>query len=315
MGVIAIIRVESDNSLNKLWYLLLLVFLFPFAMPTYKKKSGKKRKYGSKYGSSKRNSVPGLTLDPMSALALANMRTGGNMMRFNHPSNVEAKSLDINVFRDTHVDVNLNGGVPNAIDCDLVNFDRDARLFVGPGIVAGTGAAERIGRQIYLKHLQYRFLVKNSLTIGDTVYRLVCFLDRQNNRDNNAEPWGTGAGTGAVARYQECFDDPAATATGVTFRTIATFRNLANSARYKVLLDKYVRVAAMGLNLGANTNQSSIVQGIIPVREKFEYFGNTAAISELTSNCLHFYMIPWCGENIGDRVQIYGVVRLRWLDA
>jgi len=276
-------------------------------------KSGKKRKF-----SKKRQSYPTMAMDPMSAIALANLRSTGNNMRFNHPANVEAKQLDVQVYRGLS-DLAGNASTANTISVLADNISEASRIFVGPGITAGTGATERIGRQIYVKHVQYRLQVYSSISFEDTLFRLVMVLDRQNNRDANNWLNGTGvnmvSGTGmtAIDRFRDIFDDHQFTA-GYA-RTLSSFRKLSNSSRYKVLLDKFINLKGDSVAAGDTFSKCMLVQGIVPVREKFEYHLNTNAITELTSNCLHFYLIPWTGQTHAGRVSVFGVIRLRYLDA
>jgi len=269
-------------------------------MPGYKKTNKRKR---SSSRSKRPPSTPGMQLDPMTALTLANMRTGGMVGRFNHPSSVEAKYQDwvisgLTIPRDT-------GAVAN-----------ENLIAVLPQIPSGTDARTRIGRQIYLKHIQYRFTLSSFSTNQDLICRVVFFLDRQNNKSNAL----------GQERWRSCFDctPPAIGVAPLHVATLAgtidcqAFRALANSARYKVLLDRIVKIPAIGMaSTGAVDPHNSgniLLQGIVPVREKFDYSDNTGDVVELTSNAVAAFIIPIGSNNANNQLAIRGLFRIRFLD-
>ncbi len=207
-------------------------------------------------------------------------RVGGYYARYNVPLGAAAQERKF-------FDVDVDDAVITA-----------TWAFFGTGtinnIATGTGESGRIGRKITVKKVMWKYTVTLpdttvAASTRDTV-RLVLYLDKQCN--------------GATA----------AQATMWQSDNYHTFRNLENSARYRILHDKVIDLNSQaGGTSGAGVHQfgADSVSGTfyhdctIPI----EFSSTTGAITEIRSNNLNIVVISkngLCGLD--------SKVRLRYLD-
>lgn len=163
------------------------------------------------------------------------------------------------------------------------------------GIAQGVGPGQRVGRQITVKKLMWRYNVENPSTSGSggkspDVVRLILYLDKQCN--------GAAAVVGDIlesADYQ-------------------SFRNPCNSGRFQILMDRTHQLNAAG---GAGDGTSNDFVGIghsetffKDVNIKVEFNSTTGAITELTSNNIGVLII----SKLSEISVLDSILRVKWVD-
>ena len=169
-------------------------------------------------------------------------------------------------------------------------------------IAQGVTESERIGRKCTIRKVQIRYNIRlpSAANQGDVlagdIARIIVYLDMQCN--------------GAVAGI-------ATTADGILQTAVYnSFRNMANSGRYKILMDRShsLNYLATGTD-GTNTVSIGAVES--PVFTLFkdcaipiEYSSTTGVLSEMRSNNLGILAISAAGT-----IGFFGAIRLRFSDS
>lgn len=166
------------------------------------------------------------------------------------------------------------------------------------GIAQGTGENQRIGRRITIRSVQWRWVVhmdqlilQNTPNSGDNI-RLILFIDKQCN--------GAGA---AVIDILETL-------------SWQSFRNLANSDRFDILMDKQYDMAYLTQSQNASDDlfgQSGFSKNrffdIDNLNIPIEFDGTDGLIGEITSNNISIMVITQAGK-----CNIISTVRVRFTD-
>ncbi len=151
------------------------------------------------------------------------------------------------------------------------------------GIVNGTGESERIGRQITGTRLNINgiFTLPASAANTSDVVRMMVVQDKQCN--------------GAVFTTAQLLQ---------IATNFLSYRNLENSKRFKVWLDKrYVLDSKMQTAAATTGAVTRYFKESINLRDMiFEYSGTTGSISELKSNNLAVFFISEKGFTVVDMV-------------
>lgn len=252
-------------------------------------------------------------------------RAVGNYGRFRGVSKPELKWFDC-PFEQTDASVSPNGIIQ----------DSGSVLFLTPGgsgslnlIGAGSGASQRIGRKVLLRHLEshIRIMFKTqsvTLSASDRSIgvrcRWVVLIDHQCN------------GTAVSAKATEVFASPSSVALGSGDTTIANSfspRNLANSKRFTLLHDrvytwtpKCIQTQYSNATPSVPSAATFVVEGgtmcknfstVLNTPVEFDSSGGVPAITNVRSNNLvSFVMIdPYFTL---DDVRVDGIHRVRYSD-
>lgn len=163
-------------------------------------------------------------------------------------------------------------------------------------VAAGTGETQRIGRKIVIRSINYRYLVQYPEKEGEVTppdseaVRVVLYLDKQCN--------GTGATPTQILETA----------------SMTSFRNLANSARFTVLMDRIHNMNTQGLasdgttsysHAGINRWASFYKKCSIPVN----FNGTTGVTGEIESNNIGILLIGSSGV-----ASVGGTLRIRFTD-
>jgi len=161
-------------------------------------------------------------------------------------------------------------------------------------IAQGTGESQRIGRKVTIKKIQWRFRIElqPQTSSANTIcnVRLILYLDKQTN--------------GAAATITDVMQA----------NTVHTFKNLQNSGRFVILMDReYVLKSHAGGGNGTaeDYGEDMIIDTFykdcsIPI----EYSSTVGAISELKSGNINLLMFG----SPGSITQLAGRMRIRYSD-
>ncbi len=186
-------------------------------------------------------------------------RKSGFYGRFQGPFSQESKFLDVDV---TDAIVATGGFVVDTLHV----------------IAQGTTESQRIGRKVVISKImfKYSFDLPLSTIIGNTadVLRLIIFVDRQCN--------------GAAATITDILNEA----------DVRSFRNLENSARFRILLDRTEQINATGSGDGAANDVAPTIRFrrwfkdcSIPI----EFDSTTGAITEIKSNNISMLVVSDTG--------------------
>lgn len=163
-------------------------------------------------------------------------------------------------------------------------------------IAQGTGESERIGRKIVIKKIQLRYRTTFNGVSGGSgpeapeTLRIMLVQDKQ----TNGSLWTTG----------QLMEDT----------TPYAFRNLANSGRFNVLMEKTLSLDAgsgMGNGTSNDVNGKSWFHSWSKICNiPIEYDSTTGAITEHRTNSLRMIVFA----ETGTQVSLEGVCRLRYSD-
>ncbi len=161
-------------------------------------------------------------------------------------------------------------------------------------IAQGTTEIERLGRRCVIRQIHWKWRItlptdaSGALSVGDSV-RLLLYVDRQAN--------------GATASSSDILE----------VNDIHSFNNLANSGRFRTLMDRtYTLNASAGAGDGAvnDTAQTRIIGEFHKkVNIKIEFSGVTGAITEVRSNNIGIMLVGQTGV-----AAFQGRMRLRFTD-
>ncbi len=204
-------------------------------------------------------------------------RTSGYYGRYRGVSVGEKKFHDIDVDDAT---VAAAGAILNSGSINL--------------IPQGTTEITRIGRKAVLRSINWRYEVfqtaGTSLSTASDVCRIILYLDKQCN-----------GVTAAITDIIETAD-------------FQSFRNLANSGRFKILMDKNVIMNLPSAAGNGTANDTAHYSRIGSFYKKcnipLEFSSTTGAITEIRSNNLGVLLITLAG-NCG----FHSKVRLRFTDS
>lgn len=157
----------------------------------------------------------------------------------------------------------------------------------------GNGESDRIGRKITIKKIywKYQFVLPTTATAADTsdIVRLMLVQDTQTN--------------GAQFVATDLLDSD----------VYDSFRNLANSSRFRVLMSKDIPVSTMaGVGSTAAFGENRKWQAgakfcSIPI--EYDNSANTGAITTVRTNNLY-----WVTQSVSGLCQAVGTVRIRYTD-
>lgn len=176
-------------------------------------------------------------------------RSSGYYGRFG-PSGPELKFLDTSLSDSS---VSINGDIASTVNA----------------IAEGTGPSQRVGRKCTVHSVHWRYEVRLPAYQGASApnnnsIRVILYLDKQTN--------------GTAATASDILDTPG----------IRAFRNLANSGRFNILMDKIHNVSYEGLGGDGTTNDTSEVIKNFTFNKKvnipIEFNADTGALSEMRSN-------------------------------
>lgn len=176
---------------------------------------------------------------------------------------------------------------------DGISTAGDIRASIN-GVGQGTGPSDRVGRNILLTSIQWRYALKlpsvssAAVQTGDSV-RLIIFLDKQCN--------------GEDAGVTDIFD----------ITNIHSFLKLTNTDRFEILFDKLHDINYGGLTGGGFTfDQAGVIQNYsmkIAVNVNIEFSGATGLIDNIRSNNIGILFISQEGNT-----DLRSVLRIRYFD-
>jgi hypothetical protein len=160
------------------------------------------------------------------------------------------------------------------------------------GLILGTAATQRIGRQITMKSLLFRMVINASAAGGPGVLRVLLVIDHQAN--------------GAAMTTVDLFEQPAVA------DVITSPLNLSNRERFRILMDKLY-------NIGGDIAGSSVEPDTVHI-EKFKKLnlittyngGNAGNVTDIATNSL--YLVCLGTATAVSPVTNYDV-RIRFTDA
>ncbi len=204
-------------------------------------------------------------------------RTGGNFGRFGKAGEMKFHDVAINSVAVANTWTIFNSGSINLI-------------------AQGTTESERIGRKVTIKKILIRVLMTQpthtNLAASDDLVRWVVYVDKQAN--------GATAASDGIAGIMVA-DSP------------NTFRTLANTGRFAILLDQVVNMNVMAAAGNGTANDTA---EIIKQRKFFksvniplEFNSTAGAITEIRSNNIGVMAI-----SIGGTITFAASVRLRFTD-
>ncbi len=202
------------------------------------------------------------------------------------------------VSRKRHFQNVLPKGELKFIDVDLDDAVVASGGTITPSInlvVQGIGESQRIGRKITIKKINWRYKYSLAEINGITsppnpdIIRIILYLDKQCN--------------GAIATVLNILQTA----------DFQSFRNLVNSKRFAILLDKSHAVNyATALGSGADgdyTATAKIGQFFKTINIPLEFSAETGAITELCCNNFGVLLISECGI-----ISFESKIRLRYTD-
>jgi len=145
-------------------------------------------------------------------------------------------------------------------------------------IPEGTGRSERIGRKIIIKHISLRYTIRLRSVIGQAnssdIIRLIVYVDKQAN--------------GAAAAVTDILD------TVLLPLTFQSFKNLANSGRFRILVDRKFPINALSstdaVNFETRTYDRYYSKELnIPI--EFDDTLDTGALSTIRTNNIGYLVI------------------------
>lgn len=208
-------------------------------------------------------------------------RTAGFYGRYNRASLKSTVAVNELKFKDTNL------GATVITDTGVI-LPATEKTFVQ--IPIGTGPSERIGRQINVKSLNaYSTLYKIATTVSETInVRLIWFIDTQCNGQAPA------------------ITDVLQTA------NINSFRNMANSRRFKVLKDQEYVLTSQNWDGSQFSSVKRQVNVFAKMNTPIEYDASltTGAITTIRSNNILMLAI----SDTGNVAQLLGTVRIRYDD-
>lgn len=161
---------------------------------------------------------------------------GGQNQGFRKRFTKPRRNFDQVILRSTGTEIKTldvtNGGAPPMSTVASTTFTSNILNF----IPTGTDIYQRIGRKVSMKslHIKGRLAASGNPAINDFV-RLMVVYDRQNNVS-------AGPTSGDIFLGQD--------AAGLTSTTAWDFKNINNTARYKVLMDKSYNLPQFGITMG-----------------------------------------------------------------
>lgn len=174
------------------------------------------------------------------------------------------------------------------------------------GMAAGTTQITRIGAQIRMTSIQFRYVISNlAATLAPTSLRMLIVLDRQTN---GAAPTISGSASGGTlaildnAVFTSVIDQP---------------YQYEAKQRFTILYDKRwtlnPQIQATEAAGAIVTNQivSKCIQGYVKLNRTVKYDNTTAAISSINTNSLHTVFIT----DIANGVTLTGGTRIYYKDA
>lgn len=156
-------------------------------------------------------------------------------------------------------------------------------------VPTGAGEEQRVGRKIWISHVQARFVYSTGSSVADTM-RLIIYLDKQAN--------------GAAATVTDILEGASS----------GSYYNLSNvPSRFKILCDKHLTCHTYGFagdgtsNVAAST--AKWLKLYLPVKAEVVFDSTTGAMSEICCKNLGVLAISTNGQ-----ILIGGDYRIRYTD-
>jgi len=173
-----------------------------------------------------------------------------------------------------------------------VSFDATPTFTLLNGLQQGTTASTRIGRQIVMKTVEWRFNVSTSTLTNWTSNRFMIVVDTQANA--------------ATPAFTDIYDSAIP----------STLRNVSNMPRFKVLYDsdEFIMIGNLSASPG-NDLIARAFKGYMKINIPVQYnSGNTGTVTDIQTNAIYFVTVGNSSSATTNTDVFNSQIRIRYTD-